>query len=372
MRIVRASVLPPAPPRAGCTSISVVVPARDEAARIGALVASVLAQDHPALELIVVDDRSIDATGDAARGAACGDPRVAVLRVEARPDGWQGKLHALAAGVAAARGETLLFLDADQRLAAPDLLRRLVAVVERRDTEAIALIAENVDRRWWDRWWIRPMVNNPLVWGVVLTVQRLHPNSPWLIGSFAMRRETYDALGGAEAAAGCGAGAYDDWGWARSLAERGWRSRMVYAPELEDATNFETLGDVVAGLARWLAGLFSYRKGGWWAAAAIACAILTLEVAAVSVAADLVRGRLPHPGVAALAAIAPTIGVGCCLWNRERLVRALGYFGVGLLVVTAIFAAAWVRWRNQVRWRGDIMRVASAAPGSPPSRGASR
>jgi len=372
-RLVRAQTLPPCAASAGLASISVIVPARNEAVRVGTLVRSILAQDHPHLELVVVDDRSTDATREVALREAAGDPRARVLRVEERPEGWQGKLHALAEGVSGARGEWLLFLDADQRLASRDVLRRLVAELERRDTAAIALIARNVRQHWWDRWWIEPMVNNPLVWGIVLLVQRLRPESPWLIGSLGMRRETYDALGGALAAAGCGAGAYDDWGWARSLAARGWRSRMVYAPELEDATNFESLREVIEGLARWLAGLFSYRRGGWVAAATIGLGLLGCLGAAAFVVAEAFQGRLADPGLIALAAIPPTIGAGYCLWNREPLLFSLGFFGVAVLVLVALLAAAGARLRNQVRWRGDMMRVASVPPGpATRSPGASR
>lgn len=362
-RVVRAHTLPPAAPGAGLSSLSVVVPARNEAPRVGALVRSVLAQDHPQLTLVVVDDRSTDATREVALRAAAGDPRAQVLRVEERPAGWQGKLHALAAGVEAARGEWLLFLDADQCLSAPDVLRRLVAELERGDAAAVALIARNVRRHWWDRWWIQPMVNHPLVWGVILSVQRRRRASPWLVGSLGMRRATYDALGGAAAATRCAAGGYDDWGWAQSLAARGWRSRMVYVPELEDATNFESVRQVLDGLARWLAGLFSYRKGGWWAAAAIALALAGCLAAAGAVAAAALRGAAPDPGLLALAAVPPSLGAGYCLWSREPPWFAAAFFVVTPLVLVAIFSAAAARWRNQVLWRGDIMRVASDPPG---------
>jgi hypothetical protein len=361
-RVLRAHMLPREAPLVGLPTISVVVPARNEAARVGVLVGSVLAQDHPGFELIVVDDRSTDQTSDVALRAAGGDTRARVIRVEERPAGWQGKLHAIAAGVEVARGEWLLFLDADQRLASPDVLRRLVADFVRKDVVAIALIARNVRQKWWDRWWILPMVNNPLTWGVVLAVQRLRPASPWLIGSLAMRRATYDALGGASAAARCAAGAYDDWGWAHCLAAHGQRSRMVYVAELEDSTNFESIGDVLEGLARWLAGLFSYRKGGWVSALAIALSLAVLPCVALLVAAEALAGRMPDPGLIGLAAIIPTIGAGHCRWNREPMVFSLGFYAVAPLVLLAIVAAAWARLRNRVRWRGDTMRVAGGAP----------
>ncbi|GGC32818.1 glycosyl transferase family 2 [Siccirubricoccus deserti] len=109
-------------------AVAAVVPARDEAGTIAETVRSLLAQDYPGdLRLVVVDDRSTDGTGALALAAAAGDPRLMVVRGEARPAGWTGKLWALQQGLAAVGPEAgyLLFTDADIRHA-PDSLRRLV------------------------------------------------------------------------------------------------------------------------------------------------------------------------------------------------------------------------------------------------------
>jgi hypothetical protein len=110
----RAALVPP---------VSVVVAARDEAARIGARVANLLALDYPAdrLAVIVVSDGSSDDTAARAAAAAAGDPRVRVITLP-RPS---GKAAALNAGVRAASGEVIVFADARQRFA-PDAVRRLV------------------------------------------------------------------------------------------------------------------------------------------------------------------------------------------------------------------------------------------------------
>ncbi len=92
-------------------SLTVIVPARDEAARIGACVASLAAQDYPAgrLEILIVDDHSRDGTADAARTAAAGLP---IVRVVPLTDG-AGKKAAITAGVAVARGAAVVTTDAD-------------------------------------------------------------------------------------------------------------------------------------------------------------------------------------------------------------------------------------------------------------------
>jgi hypothetical protein len=93
-------------------TVSVLVPARDEAVRIGACVRALLA-DEGVMELLVLDDGSSDGTADVARAAAGGDPRLRVLTGRPLPPGWLGKPHACAQLAEAARGDVLVFVDAD-------------------------------------------------------------------------------------------------------------------------------------------------------------------------------------------------------------------------------------------------------------------
>ena len=109
--------IPPAAPL-----VSVIVPARNEAHNIERCVRSILRSRWPALEVIVVDDRSEDATGSLARALAMSDARVRVIDGAPVPDGWFGKQWACAQGASAARGLTLIFTHADT-VHAPTLVR---------------------------------------------------------------------------------------------------------------------------------------------------------------------------------------------------------------------------------------------------------
>ncbi|HEV7594413.1 MAG TPA: glycosyltransferase family 2 protein [Gemmatimonadaceae bacterium] len=93
--------------------VSVIVPARNEAHNIARCVSSILSTTYPNLELIVVDDSSIDQTAAIAREAAAGDPRARVINCPPLPDGWFGKQWACATGAKVARGSVLQFTDAD-------------------------------------------------------------------------------------------------------------------------------------------------------------------------------------------------------------------------------------------------------------------
>jgi cellulose synthase/poly-beta-1,6-N-acetylglucosamine synthase-like glycosyltransferase/peptidoglycan/xylan/chitin deacetylase (PgdA/CDA1 family) len=100
--------------------VSIVVPAYNEEVGIAATVQSLLASDHAAIEVIVVDDGSTDATAVRALAAAGGDPRVSVV---SRVNG--GKPAALNTGVAAAEHDFIVLMDGDTVFQA-DTVRRLV------------------------------------------------------------------------------------------------------------------------------------------------------------------------------------------------------------------------------------------------------
>jgi glycosyltransferase involved in cell wall biosynthesis len=245
----------------GRDSLSVIVAAHDEEPRVGECLATLLSQDHPDFEVVVVDDRSRDGTSRAVENAASGDPRVRLLRVDKRPEGWQGRLWAQGVGADAARNEWILFLSADQRLRGTTFLRAMVARYRVGEDSAISVVGPFAGRHWWDRVWLQPIANNPVLWGTLFLVQEHLPGALWLVGALGMRRSTYRELGGVRAAALCGGGAYDDMGWAKLLAKRGRTGRMVYHPALEDASNWESFAEFWQGVTRWAAGVFTYRRG---------------------------------------------------------------------------------------------------------------
>jgi glycosyltransferase involved in cell wall biosynthesis len=129
--------LPPLPP-GELPSVTVVIAARNEARGVEAALRSVLELRGAAVDVVVVNDRSDDGTGEILDRMAAGEPRLRVVHVRELPPGWLGKNHALHVGAAAARGELLLFTDADVHMA-PDTLLRAAGHMRREGLDHVAV-----------------------------------------------------------------------------------------------------------------------------------------------------------------------------------------------------------------------------------------
>lgn len=125
---VDISSLPDAPlPR-----VSIIIPARNEERDIEEALQSLLSQDYDNLEILTVNDRSCDRTGEILDSAAKNNPQLRVMHLTELPPGWVGKNYALHYAAERSSGELLLFTDADVVMA-PSTIRR--AVVYARDNE---------------------------------------------------------------------------------------------------------------------------------------------------------------------------------------------------------------------------------------------
>ncbi len=130
---------PPEPP--SWPRLCVVIAARDEVGTIEPAMRSLLGQDYPGLEVILVDDRSGDGTGAVADRLASEDPRLKVVHNADLPEEWLGKVHALDLGVRSTSGEWVLFTDADVHFA-PGALRLAISLCEERGLDHLALMPD--------------------------------------------------------------------------------------------------------------------------------------------------------------------------------------------------------------------------------------
>ncbi len=131
-------------------TLSVLIPACNEQSTLAEALRSLLAVDYPDLEIVLVNDRSTDATGDLMESLAAGDARVRVVHIHELPPHWLGKTHALHVASQSARGEWLLFTDADVHFE-PLALKRAVSLALERNLDHLCLGPRLVCGTFWEK-----------------------------------------------------------------------------------------------------------------------------------------------------------------------------------------------------------------------------
>jgi chlorobactene glucosyltransferase len=188
------------PPDTPAPLISVIVPARNEERNIRRCLEALLSQEYPRYEVIVVDDRSTDATpqilDQIQEQHGEKSPPLKIVHGEDLPEGWAGKPHTLHQGVQVAEGDWYCFIDADT-FARPDLLASTYLTAKKHAAEMFTMLTRQELAGFWERV-IQPLVFTALSIG--FPFERVNdPDKPDAIanGQFILiRREAYHAAGG--------------------------------------------------------------------------------------------------------------------------------------------------------------------------------
>jgi GT2 family glycosyltransferase len=339
-----------APPSGGPALVSVLVPARNEERGVGACLASLSAQTYPHLEIVVVDDGSIDRTPAILADVAARDSRIRVLHVDGPPPGWTGKSFALASGVALTQGRWLCFTDADT-VHAPESIARALGFAEAHAVALLSLTSRQLTVSFWER------VIQPVVFGLLdqwFPLARVNdPASPLAAANgifILVARDAYDAAGGHRRVA---REILEDVALARNVKATGGRIAFVDGRDLVAARMYTGLAMIRQG---WTKNL--YRLRGRRPFAALASAV-ELGVTLVWPALGCVVATLGGPaGSGWLAALGLLLVLGAEVpfraWRGEdprwSLSAPLGAAVVGgLLLESALrdWLGLGVRWKGR-------------------------
>lgn len=351
----------PPPPRAAAPPVSVIVPARNEAMNIGACVTTLLAADYPELEVVVVDDGSVDGTGAiVAALAERSDGRIRVLTGEPLPPGWFGKPWACWQGYRAARGELLLFTDADTRHE-PELIGRAVGALLSEGADLVSVLPRQIMRSFWER------VIMPQIWLVLLL---RYPSAAWVNrarrsrdavanGQFILaRRDAYEAVGGHESIRG---EVVEDLKLAQRFASFGRRIFLAHAEELMETRMYRTFGGILEGWTKNLAIGARQTVDSWLRPAVpwlIAAFLLVFWVLPPALAVAGVFGWVD--GITTLWAAGATL-ISLLFWVilyvrlRVRASSAV-FYPLGAAIAAAIVMRSALRGERVV-WKGREYRV---------------
>ena len=341
--------------------LSVIIPARNEAETIETVVRSVLASTYAPLEVIVVDDRSTDATAGIVERLAREEPRLRLLRGSDPPPGWFGKPHACWQGYQAAGGEILVFTDADTRHQ-PTLLERAAATLDEERADLLTIAAQQVCLGFWER------AVMPQVWlllGLRYRPERVNrarrARDVIANGQFIMAtRQSYEAIGTHEAVRGEVA---EDLALAQQCVRQGRKLWFAYATDLLETRMYRNLGHLVEGWSKniYLGARQSFPQEP------VLRALVPVMLVLPMLFWLLPPGVLVYAGVTGSsagfggAAFAATI-LSALFWSLishgMRIPWRYGLvYPLGTLVMLGIVVLSIVRGRRAIAWKGRQYRV---------------
>jgi len=247
--------------------VSVLIPARNEARNIGACLESLVAQDYPNLEILVLDDDSSDETASIVQEIAARHAQVRLIRGRPLPPEWHGKAWACYQLGQEAQGEWLLFADADTRHQ-PNAISSAVALASARGFDLVSLLPDMGLKTFGLRviMAIIPFVFMACVPYWLFTESR-SPNLVAALGPFMLfRKKVYQAFGGHEAVR---RDIVDDVFIARWVKRVGGRVALVEGVSVLRVEFYQSFAEAWHGLAKSAFAAFDYSLIGFVLAIAV-------------------------------------------------------------------------------------------------------
>ena len=354
---IHALPAPPAPlPESSLPVATVLVAARNEAAHARDLAKALLSLDYPPdrLQIVVVDDRSEDSTGDILRDV--GGDRIQVLRIDSLPEGKAPKKHALAAGLHVSRGEFILTTDADN-IPPPGWVKAMLAHFDTRTAVVAGLVhhgppAEGVAAWFHGIWALDVFAHAAVQAGAIGGGLPIHANG----GNLAFRRSAFDQLGGYASHAGIVSG--DDDFLLQAAADSGrWGVHCAVSPDSRIPTEGpRSFRQVWEQRKRWGSKCIRYGLERVFLLSAIYLSYL--YVVAVGIYGLFAGWPLAW---AALVVLAFVVEAWLLVHRMSRRVGAKGllrWFPLAALVqIPLVLAAVWVGTWGRFRWKDELTRA---------------
>ncbi len=336
--------------------ISILIPARNEERAIRRCVSAALAQRYPHFEVVVVDDGSTDRTPLILADLAVSDARLRVVQGRPLPPGWVGKCHACQQASAVARGEWLLFLDADTA-PAPDLTAALLSHALTTDGDMVTIFPFLELGSWAERLVLPPFI--ALIVSIFpferLAQPDVRPEEVLANGQcIFVRRAAYDAIGGHSAVRG---EVLEDVRLGQTLRAAGFTVRGAVGLEYLTVRMYTSAAEVAEGLMKNASA--GSRSGGWRSLTGMSL----LLAQAYGPCMLFLAGLAGAPSIAA--AVAMSAGIvswlaGLLFWGTlyRRFYRLSPWYAllwpIGLLMYLFIagYGILRVQFGRGVTWKG--------------------
>lgn len=335
--------------------VSVVIPARNEEKSVERTVLSILAQTHPGVDVIVVNDHSTDSTGNILDRISTDERRLQILHNPTLKPGWLGKPNALDAGTKLATGKWLVFVDADIAFT-PDAIGRAVSVANAEGLAGLSLIPKLIAVSWAECA-IVPLIP---IGAIVLrpdTANDSDPATGFAAGAFIMfQRKAYDSIGGHESVK---AEIIDDIALGKRAKASGLRFRLFRGEDVSSVRMYTGARSLLFGLVKNVSFVIGGARGNpIGAPLASLVTALILNVPLVALAAGAVSGK----NYAWLALGAYLMPVAMTLKMRDsveiQIRHVFLYPAAAWIVFAATVIATYYRLvRGTVLWRAREIKL---------------
>ncbi|MGH9549609.1 MAG: glycosyltransferase, partial [Terriglobales bacterium] len=338
--------------------VSILVPARNEETKIGRCLDSLLAQDYPNFEIVVIDDRSTDRTGEIIEGYAKRDSRIKFVKGKDAPDGWIGKCNALAHAVGYASGDYYVFTDADT-CHLTNSIKDSISYAISHKADLVSFVPLQELGSFWERLIMPVLLSSFLIGDPFHTVNDPDAERAYAYGQYILcRRNSYLAIGGHQSVRD---EIVEDHAIARVFKEKGFRILVADGKTLYSVRMYTNLESLWQGWTKNLYSLIDSRIGNLiFILFLINFAALMPFVEAASVAAMWSSGDI-SPYVQVLTQVVVAQLLILMAWFRRTSDHHAGinwahFFMIpmGAVALTALYlhAAYLVLSGSQVNWKG--------------------
>jgi hypothetical protein len=332
------------------STVSVLIPARDEESNIRDAASKVLSNGASKLELIVIDDHSTDKTAQVVKEVSQGDSRVRLLSAPTLPDDWGGKPHSCFTGAAQAAGDYLIFVDADVALE-PDAIERLVGFMDATRSDLASGIPRQVTKSLTEKLVI-PLIHFILLGFLPMMGMRWTRRPSFSAGCgqlFISRRDAYEQTGGHRAIK---TSRHDGLELPRAFRRQGLKTELFDATDLATCRMYGGAREVWNGFAK-------NATEGMASPAAIVPWTLLLVGGQVLPPVLLLVAWLTHAGSPAMELAAAATAMGfvtrfVLAWRFEQSILGALLHPAGILILVAVQWFALIRESlgRPLAWKG--------------------
>jgi chlorobactene glucosyltransferase len=354
--------------------VSILVPARNEETKIERCLDSLLKQDYPNFEVIVIDDRSTDRTGEIIEGYAKRDSRVKYVQGKDAPSGWIGKCNALAHAVGYASGDWYIFTDADT-CHETSSIRDAVAYSISNKADLVSFVPMQELGSFWEKLVMPTLLSSFVLGDPFHNVNNPKAKRAYAYGQYIIcRRTSYDALGGHQSVRD---EIVEDHAIARVFKEKGYKILVADGKTLYSVRMYTDLESMWQGWTKNLYSLIDSHVFNLVAIIGLLNFVLVAPFVESIVIANMWAQADPSPFLLPLTVLVTAQLFVLVLWFRLTAEHRAGTtwwhffwlpFGCLSVTVLQLHAAYLVLSGSKVNWKGRQYTVNSSKTIQPNSK----